>query len=88
MLIVCALATASVTVRGSSLDHFCHGCKRRLMVSPSGLARMKEHPDLQPSCMECLPSNTEFDVRFSAHSLEEMQQERKAVIPNTWKDRN
>jgi hypothetical protein len=53
--LVCALADSPMAAVGSSFDHFCAKCKRRVMVSPSGQAEMKRR-QMDVFCTGCAPA--------------------------------
>jgi hypothetical protein len=90
--LVCALADGPLmVVVGTSFQHVCETCQRRVMVSPSGQKRLKSLENCKIVCMDCFnenPPQADYEHQFSAGSLEAAVQELSRAVPNSWKNRN
>lgn len=87
--LVCAPATDSLTIRGSSFAHSCHECGQRVMVAPSGQEILREDPTIQILCVPCM--NRLFkptDTVEPPDNPERIRQELRNIVPNLWRKRN
>jgi hypothetical protein len=86
--IICPLADAPIMVRGSSLNRRCRGCKRRVMMSPSGERRIQRFPKIKVLCVECLLAEADSDVVEAYADLNELKADLGNIVRNTWRERN
>jgi hypothetical protein len=87
-IFICAPATGDLMVTGTSFDRVCSKCNQRVMVSPSGQARLKAEPAAVIICLKCFKPPARYDAELSAGTREGLAAELATIQPNTWKDRN
>jgi len=87
--LVCANADAPMTVKGSSFDHVCLLCKGRVMMAPSGQAKLRQEPATEVICYRCFvrTRDPKIPVR-SVDTPENIAREVRNAIPNDWRRRN
>jgi hypothetical protein len=89
--LICAPATAPATIRGSTFNHQCSRCSRRVMLAPSGQAWMKKYPESRILCAYCYRDRAPGDagsVKMLAASSTEIAAEWQEAVPNLWPKRN
>lgn len=82
--LVCARADSLRVVPGSIFDRICTTCGEKVMIAPSGQARLKEIPELEILCGVCLDSShrpEEFQIGLAA-SVEQIANEVRTSGPN------
>jgi hypothetical protein len=89
ILLICAPADSPLTVPGSTFDHSCSRCRRKLMMAPSGQAFLKEHPEAEMLCHPCYVKIQEpDDEHHLAGPAEQIADELLASVPNPRLRRN
>lgn len=89
VLLICALADAAVVVPGSSFEHVCAECGRRVMVAPSGQKVLKQFSSMPTiSCMDCAPVDWLRQPLEFIGTVEEIASEVHNARPNKWRERN
>lgn len=89
VMLICARATESLTIRDSNFDRKCFHCGERVMIAPSGqrvLAEVQPTPTI--ICLQCSFQIKEPRLDTWAASPEEMAAERRNAIPNLYRRRN
>jgi hypothetical protein len=89
--LICAPATAPATIRGSTFNHDCSRCSRRVMLAPSGQAWMKKYPESRILCAYCnrdRPPGDAGRIKTLAASPAEIAAELKEAMTNLWRKRN
>jgi hypothetical protein len=89
-LLVCALADAPQVVPGSTFDRRCTGCRRAVMIAPSGQRILRDDPAAQVLCVDCFCAHgdgKDATIR-PATSLEELRHEIRSARPNYPRYRN
>jgi hypothetical protein len=89
--LVCALADAPMTIPGSTFHRECVECHRKLMVSPTGEAVLREKPTLETICLPCAERLHPKDLAEglpAAHSIEELVEGVLSAVPNLRRHRN
>jgi hypothetical protein len=89
IVLVCMLADYPSTVPGSTFEHSCSHCDRRLMMAPSGQGFMREHPEAVKICFGCYRKiETPDDEWRLAGSKEQVLREISTSVPNDRRNRN
>jgi hypothetical protein len=86
---VCARATAPTMAPGSSFGRFCARCFTRLMIAPTGMAKLAEHPRIETICAQCFfDSSDPLEEILLCAEPEYVLQEILGATRNTYLDRN
>lgn len=86
--IVCALADHPTMVAGSSFEHSCGTCGRRVMIAPSGQRALKQWP-MRIICVRCAVAQVKASGEpVTAQLPEDFFDELDAEVPNTRRNRN
>jgi hypothetical protein len=87
VVLVCARATARLTVQGSTFDRRCELCGERVMVSPGGQKALREGRAQTIRCNQCVADFTRtLTTEQIINSL--VPEDNVTIIPNLWRERN
>jgi hypothetical protein len=87
VVLVCARATARLTVQGSTFDRHCELCGERVMVSPGGQKALREGRVEKIQCNRCVE---DFMSTMTAEQITNslVPEGNITIIPNLWRERN
>jgi len=91
-ILVCMLAKQALFVTaGWKPEHKCGDCGEYVVVAPSGVAMLKQYPTTRILCLACLhmeyPTIEPVGVEL-AGPVEQIVEEVRTAVPNTWRERN